>query len=163
MIQHCLRSWEDSKIPIGHGPSPVMAGRMEEKRQETSEQVTVPQASSREMPQPNIKVCHLPRVGTTELEAQTNEEDITKGGETNGLASNLRETSTGPTVVKPEQLTTTPALPVMVTAKPGPKHPQDPNISSSAAGTAANQHSPPPQQSRGAGRDKVKMSIGDHL
>ena len=157
MIQHCLRSW--SEIPIGHGPSPVMEGRMEEKREETSEQVTIPQASSREMPQPNIKVSHLLRVGTTELDAQANEEEITKGDETNRLESNIRETSTGPTVVKQEQLTITPALPVIVTTKPGPKHLQDPIISSSAAGTAANQHSPPPQQSRGAGRDKVKITL----
>jgi len=68
---------------------------MEEKREETSEQVTLPQASSREMPQPDIIVCHLPRVDTTD---QVKEEDITKGDETNGLASNIRETSTCPTV-----------------------------------------------------------------
>jgi len=106
-----------------------------------------------------MQASHLPRVGTTELEALTNEEDITKGDVTNGLDSNIRETSTGPTVVKPEQSTFTPVLPVMVTAKLGPKHLQDPNISSSAAGTSANHHSPPPQQSRGAGGDKVKISL----
>jgi len=66
MIQHCLRSWEDSKLPIGHGPSSVMAERTEEKREKTSEQVTLPQASSREMPQPDMRVGHLPKVNTTD-------------------------------------------------------------------------------------------------
>ena len=51
----------------------------------------------------------------------------------------------------------TSALPAMVQAKLGPKHPQDPNTSSGAAGTATNQHSLQPKQSRDAGRDKVRM------
>ena len=139
MIQRCLRSWEDSELPIGHGPSPLMAERTEEKREETSEQITLPQASNQEMPQPDIIVCHLLKVDTTD---EVKEEDIPKGDKTKGLASNIRATSTGPTEVKTEQPTTIPILPAMVTAKPRPKHPQDPNISSSAAGTAANQHSP---------------------
>jgi len=116
MTQHCLRSWEDFELQIGHRPSPVMAERTEEKREDTSKQGTL-------------------------------------------LASNIRVTSTGPIVVKTEQPTMIPTLPVMITAKPSPKHPQDTNISSSAAGTATNQHSPPPQQSRGEGRDQVKKSL----
>ena len=54
MIQQCLRSWEDSEFPIGHGPSPDIAERTEEKREESSAQVTLPQASSRVMPQPDM-------------------------------------------------------------------------------------------------------------
>ena len=156
MIQHCLRSWEDSELLIGHGPSPVLAERTEEKREETSEQETLSQASSQDMPQPDIIVDHRPKVDTID---QVKEETITKGDKTKGLASRIRATSTGPTVATTEQPTTMSILPAMVTAKPSPKPPQDLNISSGAAGTAANQHSPPPQQNRGEGRDKVKKSL----
>jgi len=132
---------------------------MEEKLKETSvQEVTIPQASSREMPKPtNIEAKHLPRDSTKKMEALANEGDTTKGDETNGLGSNLREILTGPTVVKLERPTLTSALSAMVKAKPGLKHPQDPNISSRAAGTVANQHSPPPKQSRDAGGNKVRM------
>jgi len=127
MVQHCLQSWEDSKIPIGHGPTPVTEGRTEEKLKEISvQEETIPQASSREMPKPNKETSHLLRDNTKKFEVRVNEGDTTEGDETNRLVSNLRETSTCPTAVKPERTTLTSALPAMVKAKPGPKHPPGP-------------------------------------
>jgi len=36
MVQHYLQSWEESEIPIGHGPTPIAEGLTEENLKETS-------------------------------------------------------------------------------------------------------------------------------
>jgi len=97
-----------------------------------------------------------PKADTTD---QVQAEAITKVDKTKGLASKIQATLTGPRVATTEHTTTISSPPAMATAKPSPKPSHDPNISLGATGTAANQLSPPPQQSRGEGRNKVKKSL----
>ena len=113
MIQHCLRSWEESELPIGHGPSPVMVDGTEEQRTELSEQATLPQKSKKDMPQPDIPVDRRPKVGKSDL---TQAAASNKGEEIKGSSSKTRATSAGPKVAKVEDTITPSTSPAMVKA-----------------------------------------------
>jgi len=159
MLQHCLRSWEDSKMLSGHGPTPVMEGQTEDNRTNTCmQETTKPQASDRQTPKPNIEGKQRPRIHTIKLEVTADESDTTEGDETNRLGISLGVISNGPTEVEPERTTPTPTLPTFSEVKPGPHHPHDSNTSLQQAGTAAHQHGPQPQQSRDVGRGITRRS-----
>jgi len=102
MIQHCLCSWEDSELLIGHGSSQVMADWTEEQRAELSEQATLPQTSKQDMPQHDIIVDRRPKAGKSD---QIQAAASTKGDEMKGLTSKIRATSAGPRVATTEDTT----------------------------------------------------------
>ena len=168
MVPHCLQSWEESEIPIGHGTTPIAEGLTEENLKETSEQKeTTPHAPNKQTPKTNTAARQLLMDSTQKEEVTTKERDHAEGDETNGPESNLRDNSTGPTALNLGRIapTSTPPGEANVNPLPAPiplrhlnerqKEPlQDPNTSSRAAGAKANQHSQKPKQGRDAGRDK---------
>ena len=155
---HCLQSWEESEIPIGHGPTPIAEGLTEENWKGTSEQQeTTPRAPKQQTPKTNTAARQLLMDSTQKETVTAKERDTAEGDWTNGPESNLRDNSNGPTAlnlgriapisthqadanVNPLQV----PIPLRYLKGRQQKSLQDPNTSSRAAGAKANQHSPRP-------------------
>jgi len=100
MVQHCLQSWEESKITIGHGPTPIAEGLTEENQRETSEtseqKATTPHAPNQQTLKTNTAARQLLMDDTQKEEVTAKERDATEGDRTNQPESNLRDNADGP-------------------------------------------------------------------
>ena len=170
MVHHCLKSWEESEITIGHGPPPMSEGPTTENRKETPEQeLTTPQEPNQQTYKSKTAARQL-QMDDMPKETTANELDSAEWDRPNRPECNSIENTNGSTALNLvlEDITPTHQADANVNPLPAPtplrylkerqNEPlQGQNTSPRAAGDEANQHSPGPRkQGRNAVRDKGK-------
>jgi len=98
MVQHCLQSWKDAKMTIGHGPTPTAEGQTEASRTEPSEQKkTTPQAPYQQTLKTNTAAHRLLMDSALTKEVTTMERDAEEDDGTDRPERNMWDNDNGPT------------------------------------------------------------------
>jgi len=92
IVQHCLKSCQESEIMIGHGPPPISEGLTTENRRETPEQEpTTPQEPNQQTYKSKTAACQLRMDNMLEEEATAKVLDSAECDRPNRLECNLIE------------------------------------------------------------------------